>query len=75
MEIELLEEFVTLARFLNYRKASEQLFITQTTLTRHIQQLEAQLGVPLFNHTTRSVSITPQGSMLLDGARSICDTY
>ncbi len=75
MQIEILNEFVTLAQTLNYREASERLFITQPTLSKHVKELETQLGARLFNRGTKSVSITKEGASFLECAQQICQLY
>lgn len=75
MHIERLKEFVTLASTQNYRAASEMLFISQSALTRHIKELEAQVGVRLFDRDTRVVAITHDGARILERAQMICDIY
>lgn len=75
MQIETLREFVTLAKTLNYGKASELLFISQPTLTKHVKDLEAEFGVQLFNRNTKSVSITDAGLYLYAQAIKIVDIY
>ena len=47
MNTERLYEFLVLSRVLNYSRAAKALYISQPILTRHIQALEAELGVPL----------------------------
>ena len=48
MELNLLMEFALLARYLNYGRAARELNLTQPTLSRHIVQLEEELGMQLF---------------------------
>jgi DNA-binding transcriptional LysR family regulator len=54
------------ARHLSFVRASEELDVTTTAISKTIKQLEAQLGVRLFNRTTRSVALTEPGTKLLD---------
>jgi len=61
MRLEYLREFIVLADLCNFTKAVDQLFITQSALTRHIASLESELGVRLLDRTTRGVAITPMG--------------
>lgn len=44
------ELFLTVAKSESISKAAEQLYISQPSLTKRMQQLEAQLGVALFDH-------------------------
>lgn len=64
IRIEYIQEFVTLAECLSFSKASEDLFITQPSLSRHISLLESELGVKLVNRSTRSVELTRAGEEL-----------
>lgn len=47
MDINRLNEFITLATLLNYSKAANQLYLTQPALSRHIHDLEQTLGTQL----------------------------
>jgi DNA-binding transcriptional LysR family regulator len=58
--------FESVARHLNFARAAAELGVTPTAISRSIRQLEAQLGVRLFNRTTRSVSLTESGAQLHD---------
>lgn len=71
MEIEYIRDFVVLAEVGNFLEASDQLFISQSSLSRHIQQLEKDLGVPLFDRSTRKVALNKYGQMFLPYAVSI----
>jgi DNA-binding transcriptional LysR family regulator len=61
-----LVSFECVARHLSFVRASEELDVTTTAISKTIKQLEAQLGVRLFNRTTRSVALTEAGTKLLD---------
>ena len=57
-------EFLVLSRLLSYSKAADALYISQSVLTKHIQELEQALGCPLLNRTTHGVSLTEAGRVL-----------
>ena len=57
--------FECVARHLSFVRASEELDVTTTAISKTIKQLEAQLDVRLFNRTTRSVALTEAGAKLL----------
>ena len=75
MHIDYLEEFIELARSLNYSKASRKLHMTPSTLSRHIAQLEENIGAPLFKRTTRSVELTEAGQFLCVRIQPIVAAY
>ena len=65
MELRQLKYFVKIAETLSFSKASKQLFITQSTLSQQIHQLEQELNTPLFQRNTHSVSLTEAGKELI----------
>jgi len=68
LDTRLLRAFVTVADELNFTRAAARLFVAQQALSAQIQQLEARLGVRLFERTTRQVSLTGAGEQLLPHA-------
>ena len=60
-----LRTFVAVAQHRSFRKAAEQLHLSQPALSLHIRDLEEMLQVPLFHRTTRSVTLTSEGERLL----------
>lgn len=72
-----LYEFLVLARLLNFSKAADALYISQSVLTRHIQELEKELGCPVLTRTTHGVALTEAGKVLLKDAPALinkCDS-
>jgi DNA-binding transcriptional LysR family regulator len=61
MEIQQIKYFLKLADELHFWNASEKVNITQSSLSRHIQSLEAELGFKLFERTKRKVELTAAG--------------
>ena len=53
------------ARHLNFRAAAEELSLTQSAVSRQVQALEEEVGVPLFLRHTRAVELTGAGAQLL----------
>ena len=49
------------ARRLSFSLAAQELFVTQSAVSHHIQRLENELGVALFERLTRAVALTPAG--------------
>ena len=73
MEINYLREFVVLAQTGNFIEAADILYSSQSTLSKHIKKIESELGVPLFDRTTRKVGISKFGQLLLPFAKQITE--
>lgn len=73
MDINYFREFVVLSEYTNYMEAAEKLFISQSALSRHIKTLEEELGIQLFERTTRRVKLSPLGESFLPYARKIME--
>ena len=56
-----LRAFEAAARRLSFSLAGEELYVTQSAISHHIQKLEAELGAALFERRTRAVALTPAG--------------
>ena len=74
MDTQRCREFVVLAQTCNYLQAADQLFISQSSLSKHIKALERELGVELFSRTTRRVQLTDHGRVFLPFARKLAST-
>ena len=61
MELHRIEYFLTLANTLNFNQAAREIGISAPALTKQIKLLEEELGMQLFERTTRSVSLTEEG--------------
>jgi DNA-binding transcriptional LysR family regulator len=73
MEINYLKEFVILAQTGNFMEAADILYSSQSTLSKHIKRMETELGIPLFDRSTRKVSISKYGQLLLPYAKQIVE--
>lgn len=73
MEINYLKEFVVLAQTGNFLEAADILYSSQSSLSKHIKSMEQELGVPLFDRTTRKVKISKFGQLLLPYATQITE--
>jgi DNA-binding transcriptional LysR family regulator len=76
VEIELreLRYFVAVAEELNFTRAAERLGMAQPPLSSAIRKVERKLGVTLLERTSRQVSLTAAGQVLLDQARIVLET-
>lgn len=70
-----LYEFLVLADMLSYSKAAKRLFISQSILTRHIQELERELDAELFQRNTHGVALTEVGKMLARRSQGLIDKW
>lgn len=75
MDIKQLLTMITLSQTLNYQKAAEQLQYAPSTLFKHIQMLEQEVGAQLFGKTGRQLQLTQQGQAFLVHARRMVEEY
>lgn len=71
MNLDLLRSFFAIAEFGSMSKAAEQLHVSQSTLTRQMQTLEAEVGGALLERGHGGVALTAAGHALLDGMRPV----
>lgn len=71
MELRMLGYFLAVAREEKFTRAAEQLHVTQSTLSRQIAELEAELGVKLFTRSSHNIVLTEEGMMLKRRAQEI----
>ncbi len=64
----MLEDFIALAKALNFSRAADSRNTTQPAFSRRIRSLEEAIGTPLFHRTSRSVALTPAGAAFLPRA-------
>ena len=75
MRIDDIECFRVLAETLNYTNAANRLYLTQSSLTRTIQQMEEELGFQLFDRSRRSVALTAAGQSFYQNCETILNSY
>lgn len=71
MDLKLLRTFQVAARHMNFHETAEALYLSQPTVSKHIRQLEDELGCDLFQRWGRSLSLTPAGERFLICANRI----
>lgn len=71
MELRQLRYFIKAAGLSNFTEASNQLFITQSTLSQQIKTLEDELGIPLFDRVGKRVRLTEAGHLFLPHAQKV----
>jgi len=71
--LDLLRGFEAAARHLSFTRAAEEMFLTQSALSRQVIALEEQLGTPLFERRHRELRLTDAGQVLNIAAKSMLD--
>jgi len=74
MDVKQLEAFVAVSRYKSFSKAARELFLTQPTISSHIQNLEKELDTVLFNRNNKCITLTKSGEILLENAVSILNS-
>lgn len=69
--LDLLKGFEAAARLLSFTRAGEELHLTQSAVSRQIKELEAQLGVALFERRHRALGLTDAGRALFPAASQV----
>lgn len=72
--LDLLKGFEAAARLLSFTKAGSELYLSQSAVSRQIQELEEQLGVRLFQRKHRSLTLTDAGQVLYPAAAQVLAT-
>lgn len=70
-----IKEFVTFAQYLSVTKASEALFISKSTLSKHIRQLEVDVGFPLVDRSGSEFHLTQEGEVFYNAFVNITANF
>jgi DNA-binding transcriptional LysR family regulator len=70
-----IKSFVVLTQYMNFSLAADQLFISQSTLSKHIKLLEQELNIVLLRRSTRKLKLTPAGEAFLSYATEAVVQY
>jgi DNA-binding transcriptional LysR family regulator len=74
LDLRQLQCFVAVAEESSFRRAAQRLYLVQPTVTLQIQQLERELGIGLFDRSTRPIRLTPAGQRYLHEVRTALET-
>ena len=69
-----IQTFLGVARLGSFRRAADELCVTQAAVTSRIKGLEDYLGFPVFHRHRRGAKLTEQGERFIDYARNAIDT-
>lgn len=75
MDIEKIREFLVITECKDLMEAGDYLYISPSTLSRHIKVLETEIGEPLFTRTPRSLILNENGTIFLPYAAQIVKAY
>lgn len=75
MKIEVLQAFLTIAKECSLSKAAELHFVSQSTISRYIAELEAELNCTLFFRTPRGVQLNQTGLMIYGQVQRLIDNW
>lgn len=73
ISLQQLKYFITIAREGAINKAAESLYVTQPSLSKSMKDLEAELGVSLFQRNSKGVKLTSEGTEFLGYARQVLE--
>lgn len=71
MNIQQFEYIIALSDLKNFKQAADKCFITQSTLSTMVARFEDEIGIVLFDRTTKPVAVTKEGEQLISQLRII----
>ncbi len=74
MDFKQIEAFATVIKYKSFSKAADVLFLTQPTISAHINTLEREIGIPLIDRSCREALPTKQGKLLYEYALDMLNT-
>ena len=75
MDIDRMREYVKLCETLNFTRAAKELFLSQSTLSKHVSQTEEEIGAPLILRSTHDAELTREGELVRDRFEQLVGEY
>lgn len=75
MTLQQMKYAITIAKKGSMNQAAEELFISQSSLSSAVRELETELGITIFNRTGKGVTVTPDGMEFLSYAGRVYSQY
>lgn len=75
MTFEQLKSFLAIVKYKHFTLASQELYISQSSISKHVKSLEKELGVELFNRKHRNVKLTDAGEEFYKFAKKTVTEY
>ena len=73
MTLQQLKYAASVAKYGSFTEASKRIFVSQPSLTASIHELENEIGISLFNRTSKGISVTAEGDEFLSYARQVLE--
>lgn len=71
MNTKILDYFIAIAEEKSITRAAERFFLTDSALSKHVRNMEKELGAPIFTHTREGMRLTPEGVVFINNAQAI----
>lgn len=71
MNTKILDYFIAIAEEKSITKAAERFFLTDSALSKHVRNMEKNLGAPIFFHGREGMQLTPEGMIFINNAQAI----
>jgi DNA-binding transcriptional LysR family regulator len=75
MDTEQMDQILTIKRTMNYKRASEELGVSQPTLSYQVKKAEEEIGFRIFRRDGKTISLTPAGEQFCISLREIREDY
>ena len=75
MTFEQLKSFLAVVKYNHFTLASQELFISQSSISKHIKALEKEIGIELFKREHRTIKLTQAGEEFLNFAKKSIEDY